>query len=168
MKSWTKAYLGLGSNVGNRGRNLKRAVESLSQSSGVRIRKISRVYETSPIGPRQRKFLNAAAEIETNLGSRGLLSLLKRLEAGLGRKKMVRWGPREIDLDILFYGNERKRSEFLTLPHPRYAQRKFVLKPLLDLAPGLKPPGEKRTIRRIFSQLTDPAQRVKLHNKSVL
>lgn len=155
-------YLSLGSNLGRRAENLERAIARLAQHPQVQVLRVSPAYETSPVGPRQRAFLNLAVEIRTSLAPDALLSLIKRIERALGRKPGPRWGPRVIDLDILTYGRLQLQTPRLILPHPELAQRKFVLWPLKDLAPGLKIPGLNRTVRALCARLTDPDQRAKL------
>jgi 2-amino-4-hydroxy-6-hydroxymethyldihydropteridine diphosphokinase len=124
------------------------------------------VYETSPVGPRQRWFLNAVAELRTALPPTELLSRLKALERRLGRKRRSRrWGPREIDLDLLFYGRRRLRGRGLVVPHARLRERKFVLRPLADLAPAFRDPVTGLTVRTLLRRLTDPAQTVRLYRR---
>lgn len=162
MESSMRVFLGLGSNAGNRQKNLLAALAGLEKRPGIRVRKISSVYQTSPVGPRQRWFLNAVADLETQLPPRKLLLALKRIERGMGRKKSVRWGPRVIDLDILFYGRKRVQTPGLTIPHPEFHRRKFVLKPLKEIAPNFRPPGFSQTVSRLLLKLTDSGQRVRL------
>ncbi|MBU2541105.1 MAG: 2-amino-4-hydroxy-6-hydroxymethyldihydropteridine diphosphokinase [Candidatus Omnitrophica bacterium] len=129
----TLVYLGLGSNIGNRRENIKRAL-SLLNKDGLKIREVSKLIETEPVGLRQqRKFLNAVACLSTELSPIKLLRKVKRIEKEMGRKSSVRFGPRIIDLDILIYGNLKLKSKELTIPHPRMHKRDFVLKPLSSL-----------------------------------
>ncbi len=165
------AFIALGSNQGNRLANLRRSLVLLRKDGAIGPLRQSKVYETSPLGPRQRDFLNAVVRMETVLGPEALLGRLKKIEGVLGRKsarKRKKWGPRPIDLDILFIGKLRMKSRRLTVPHPRYSDRKFVLRPLADIAPRLKPPGSYRTIRQILSSLTDGGQKVKLFRGKIL
>jgi 2-amino-4-hydroxy-6-hydroxymethyldihydropteridine diphosphokinase len=130
----TRVYLALGTNIGNRLENLKVALHSLPPD--VIPLRISNVYETPPWGILdQPPFLNMAAEVETNLNPRELLVFLKSVEKKMGRKKVIRNGPRLIDLDILFYGDQVVHDDDLEIPHPRMTERSFVLVPLADLAP---------------------------------
>ncbi|HRY29619.1 MAG TPA: 2-amino-4-hydroxy-6-hydroxymethyldihydropteridine diphosphokinase [Elusimicrobiota bacterium] len=161
------AVVGLGSNVGRRLDFLRRATRSLRGTSGVRVRRCSPVYETSPVGPRQRKFLNAVVVLRTSLSPDSLLKTLKRIERELGRRRRRRWGPREIDLDLLFFGALRKRTKSLTVPHPRWMARKFVLRPLSDVAPRFRDPVSGRPIKAFFRELTDPSQRIRLYRVPV-
>lgn len=127
-------YLAAGSNLGNRSKNIKKAFDCLAATKGIKIEKISKVYETHPVGgPPQGTFLNAAVKIKTSLSPASLLNALKKIEKSLGRKENVRWGPREIDLDILLYGNRIIKAKNLLIPHPRMFEREFVLKPLREI-----------------------------------
>jgi len=127
-------YLGVGSNLGNRRKNIKKALDYLAKTKGIKIEKASRIYETKAVGGvPQGKFLNAAIKIKTSLTPQLLLETLKKIEKDLGRKNTVRWGPREIDLDILLYGNKVIKIKNLVIPHPRMFEREFVLKPLREI-----------------------------------
>jgi 2-amino-4-hydroxy-6-hydroxymethyldihydropteridine diphosphokinase len=136
-----RAYIGLGSNAGDRLGSLRDAIAALDATDDVRVLRTSPVYATEPVGPSQPDFLNAVAEIETTLSARGLLGELKRIEAGLGRTSRERWGPREIDLDLLLYGGRVIQEDGLRVPHPELTGRAFVLVPLADLAPDEVVPG---------------------------
>lgn len=135
----TRAFLGLGSNLGDRRAHLRAAVDSL----GPMVRRVSPVYETEPLGgpPGQEPYLNVVVEIDTDLSPRALLGLCHRLEAAAGRVRDVRWGPRTLDVDILWIEGVTVDEPDLTVPHPRMWERRFVLAPLGDLAPELLPPG---------------------------
>lgn len=128
-------YLGLGSNLGNRRKNIKLAVRKIEALEGTKTIRLSRIIETEPIGgpAYQPKFLNAALKIKTSLSPLSLLKKLKKIEHELGRIKTVRFGPRAIDLDILFYADKIIRRRDLVVPHPRISERDFVLKPLSEL-----------------------------------
>lgn len=118
------------------------AVEAM-KSSGVHVLKLSSVYETDPVGPPQPDFLNAVCEIATDLSARDLLTTLKEIERSLGRTDGERWGPREIDLDLLLYGDHTIAEEDLIVPHPELTHRAFVMVPLLEIDPDLElPSGE--------------------------
>jgi len=133
----TEAYLGLGSNLGNRLAFLQRAVAMLDDAAGVLVTGVSRVYETDPVGgTEQPRFLNAVVRVETSLTPRGLLDLATEIERDGSRVRAERWGPRTLDLDILLFGSREVEEPDLVIPHPRMADRAFVLIPLLDLAPG--------------------------------
>lgn len=144
----TWAYVGLGANVGNRRENLDRAVELLAAEPGVRVLAVSSVRETDPVGYEdQPRFLNAACALETELRPRELLERLLAIERALGRERAgPRFGPRTIDLDLLLYGNETLDEPGLNVPHPRLAERLFVLEPLYELAPDLVLP-DGRAVR---------------------
>ncbi len=170
----TISYIGIGSNLGNRSKNIARAIELLKKIEGIKVRNISSIYETDPVAPRsaakqshlgarlprdnqpggnpaesrakrgersewvggppQGKFLNGVVKIETFLSPLELLRHLQEIEKAIGRKpSKVRWGPREIDLDILLYGDEKIDEPDLKIPHPEMKKRNFVLKPLSEI-----------------------------------
>ena len=132
------AYLGLGSNLGDRRRHLAGALRRLQAGAGIRIAEVSSVYETKPVGVAgQPIFLNLVARITTTRSAHELLDQCLRVEAGLGRVRRERWGPRTIDIDLLLYGDARINDGRLTVPHPRMRERGFVLAPLAEIAPGL-------------------------------
>jgi 2-amino-4-hydroxy-6-hydroxymethyldihydropteridine diphosphokinase len=130
------AYLGLGSNLGDRLATLQRAADLLDAESGVTLVASSRVWETDPIGgPPQPDYLNVVLRIDTDLTAHELLAASQRVEASLGRVREVRWGPRTIDVDIELFGDETVDDPDLTIPHPRMLERAFVVLPLLELEP---------------------------------
>ncbi|HVC09955.1 MAG TPA: 2-amino-4-hydroxy-6-hydroxymethyldihydropteridine diphosphokinase [Elusimicrobiota bacterium] len=131
-RSW---LLLLGSNQGRRDEHLRLALEGLSEIAGARLRACSQVYETGPVGPPQRRFLNMAVRLSVPLSPLGLLIEAKRLEARAGRRPGPRWGPRPLDIDLIACRGTRLRAPWLRLPHPRAAQRRFVLEPLAEIAP---------------------------------
>jgi len=132
------AYIGFGSNLGDRDGYIRQALSELASTDGITLLRVSSLYETAPVGyTNQGKFLNGVAEIETSVPPHTLLALLKGIEAKLGRQHRVRWGPREIDLDILIYGERQISTPELTIPHPEMQRRGFVLIPLAELAPNL-------------------------------
>ena len=129
-----KAYLGIGTNIGNREENLKNALASLSLLPMTKVTAISKVYETEPVGyANQDDFLNIAVEVETELTAQNLLGACLGIEAGLGRVRKIKNGPRIIDIDLLLYNDEEYDTATLVLPHPRMFERDFVLQPLLDI-----------------------------------
>ncbi len=133
-----EAYLGLGSNLGDREGMLRSAVAALSAADDVAVAAISPVYETPPGGPvPQGPYLNACVTVETRLSPRALLDLCLAIERRHGRERAVRWGPRTLDIDILDYGGQHLDERGLALPHPRLSERAFVLVPLADIAPKL-------------------------------
>lgn len=131
----TVCYLGIGSNLGDRRKNIKLALGKIRALKDTRIVKISKIIETRPVGgpPGQGKFLNAAMKAETKLSPKMLLKELKIIEKSLGRTDTLRWGPRVIDLDILFYGNKSINTKNLIIPHPRVFERDFVTRPLSEI-----------------------------------
>ena len=130
----TLAFLGLGSNLGDRLTNLQGAVDLLQGEPGLRVTASSRVWETVPVGgPPQPDYLNAVVRVETDLSARDLLDAAHRVEARLGRVRKERWGARSIDVDLLLFDEETIADEDLVIPHPRMHQRAFVLLPLLEL-----------------------------------
>ena len=153
-------YLSLGSNLGDREANLREAIERL-EAPDVHVVRTSPVYETEPLDyTHQRWFLNLAVEAETGLNPMQLLARIGKIERALGRVRTVAKGPRTIDIDILFYAAAIVETARLEIPHPRIAERRFVLAPLADLAPGLRHPVTHRTVREMLD--TAPAQMVRL------
>ena len=140
----TEAFVGLGSNLGDRLANLRRAVDLLAAGGAVRVVAVSRVYETAPVGPPQPDYLNAVAEVRTSLGARELLDHCLAVESEMGRVRAERWGPRTVDLDLLSFGQEEIDEPGLRVPHPRMHERGFVLVPLLELTADPKLPGNRR------------------------
>jgi 2-amino-4-hydroxy-6-hydroxymethyldihydropteridine diphosphokinase len=139
-----RAYVALGSNLGDRLAHLQLAVDSLALVPGVEVRSVSRVYETAPVGgPAQDPYLNAVVAIETNLEPHELLHRCQQIEELAARERSERWGPRTLDVDLLLVGDARVDDDDLTIPHPRMWERGFVLAPLRDVAPDLVDAGEK-------------------------
>lgn len=136
MSPTNTAYLGLGSNVGDRLANLRHAVDLLASTPGISVEKVGGLYETEPVGVKEQPwFLNTAVRVSTELSPHELLVAAKGVEAAVGRTPTFRWGPREIDVDVLLYDDLRLADATLTVPHPRMAERLFVLLPLRDLHP---------------------------------
>lgn len=145
-----KVYIGLGSNLGDRVGNLEKACRFLDCSEK------SKICETEPFGVKnQPKFLNTVCAIETDLTPQDLLSHVKKIERKLGRRKRAKWGPREIDIDILFYGDEIIDEPDLKIPHPGIPERRFVLEPLFKIAPDFIHPVLKKTVRQMLAELRD-------------
>lgn len=148
------AYVGLGSNLGDRRGLIREALKRLGRIDGIRVLKRSRIIETDPVGnTAQPKFLNAVAEVETRLEPGSLLRRLRDVERDLGRVRHERWGPRTIDLDLLLWGDRSMATPRLTLPHPRLAERKFVLAPLAELCPRRRVPGTGRTVGALLKDV---------------
>ncbi len=140
-----RAYLGLGSNQGDRVTLLNDALARLAGSGRVRVTKRSSLYETAPVGmTEQPGFLNLVAEVETDLDPQDLLELVLVVERSLGRVRTQRWGPRTVDIDILLYGDVRVDTPILAIPHPEMTRRRFVLEPLLEIAPDAALPDGRR------------------------
>jgi 2-amino-4-hydroxy-6-hydroxymethyldihydropteridine diphosphokinase len=154
----TEVYLSLGSNVGDREANLAQAVRSI-ETGGVYDTRLSSLYETEPVGLRDQPwFLNAVCAGQTSLPPLCLLHLLQNIESKMGRVRTVRWGPRCIDVDILLYGDLILDSPRLTIPHPRMAERAFVLVPLVEIAPAAWHPGLESTARDLLNRLPSAAE----------
>jgi 2-amino-4-hydroxy-6-hydroxymethyldihydropteridine diphosphokinase len=153
-------YLSLGSNLGDREGNLRAAIEALP-AGGVKVLRVSPVYETEPVDyTAQAWFLNLVVEGETDLFPMQLLARTARIERALKRVRTVAKGPRTIDIDILLYGNAVVETAKLQIPHPRIAERRFVLQPLADLAPDLRHPLSRKTVRELLASA--PAQIVRM------
>jgi len=138
-----RAHLGLGSNLGDRLGFLQSAVTALAATEGIEVVGVSGVYATEPVGgPAQGPYLNAVVALDTVLSATELLDVAQRIEAAAGRVRAERWGPRQLDIDVLLVGDERVATDRLSLPHPRLWERGFVLAPLADVAPDLVPRPE--------------------------
>jgi 2-amino-4-hydroxy-6-hydroxymethyldihydropteridine diphosphokinase len=138
----TRAYVGLGANLGPREVTLLRAVDLLAEAEGVDVVAVSQLRETDPVGVvDQPMFLNGVVALETSLSARDLLALLLAVERELGRVRAERWGPRTVDLDLLVYGDDVVDEPGLRVPHPRVRERRFALEPLAELDPDLAIPG---------------------------
>ena len=139
----TRAFVGLGANLGDRRRTLHAALDALADEAGIEVVAVSTLRETEPVGVgEQPRFLNGAAELETTLTAHELLGRLLAVEQRFGRVRTPgEHGPRTLDLDLLLYGDEVIDEPGLTVPHPRLHERRFVLEPLAELAPGLVVPG---------------------------
>ena len=151
----TTAFIGIGSNVGDRVAFCRRAVEALRELDGIEVDGVSSLYETSPIGgPPQRSYVNLVARIRTTLDARGMLEATSSIERKLGREPSdIHWGPRVVDLDILTFGDEKVSEPDLEIPHPRMTQRRFVLVPLLEIDADASDPWGTR-----YADLLDEAE----------
>ncbi len=151
-------YLSLGSNIGNRAKNLHAAIAALA-GAGVRVTKVSSFYETEPVDLREQPwFLNCVVEGETEVRATQLLKKLREIESRMGSRKLVAKGPRVIDLDILLYGQEMMDTPELQVPHPRMHLRRFVLVPLAELAPELRHPAWSGTAGDLLAQTPDQSE----------
>lgn len=142
-----RAYIGLGSNLGEREDNIRAALEAIADLPDTDLVRVSSLYDTEPVGEvEQPNFLNAAVVVDTELDARTLLWNLMLIEKRLGRVRTQRWGPRTIDLDLLLYGDELIEDDDLRVPHPEIIRRSFVLVPLVELEPRLVHPGTGETL----------------------
>jgi 2-amino-4-hydroxy-6-hydroxymethyldihydropteridine diphosphokinase len=149
-------YLSLGSNIGNRLQYLCEAVQMLRSHSQIKVVNISSIYETDPVGyEEQALFLNIVVQIETSLNPYSVLEECQSIENELGRKRIIRWGPRTIDLDILLFNYENIVSDKLIIPHPRIEERAFVLVPLIEIAPDMKLPNKPMLLKESLKLLPD-------------
>ena len=136
----TRAYLGIGSNLGDRLGYLQLAVDGLAATDGVSVVAVSAVYETDPVGPEQPDYLNAVVALDTTLTPQALLAVGQALEAEAERVRQERFGPRTLDVDVVLFGDQTVDEPDLQIPHPRWRERDFVLAPLADLGyPGVEP-----------------------------
>jgi len=147
-----RVYLGVGSNLADRHQNCLKAIELLKKSE-IKITKISSIYETQPWGVKEQpNFLNLVLEAQTRLSPAELLYQLKTIEKNIGRKESFRWGPRKIDIDILFYGSLTLLEHDLRIPHPYIQERDFVLKPMAEIAPMFVHPLFRKTIYELLQE----------------
>ncbi|WP_203364404.1 2-amino-4-hydroxy-6-hydroxymethyldihydropteridine diphosphokinase [Bacillus sp. REN10] len=149
-----KAYLSLGTNVGDRMANLQAALTMLHEEKEIEIERLSSIYETDPVGyTEQMSFLNMAVQIATSLSAEELLDKCLSIESQLGRVREIRWGPRTIDLDILLYNQDNIKSEKLIVPHPRMHERAFVLIPLFEIDSTICFPGTQMTLEELINSI---------------
>jgi len=163
-----RCYLGLGSNVDDRVGRLARALACLGAQGDVVVGRRSSMYACHPWGYEdQEEFVNAVCEVDTHLAPEELLGRLKKLEQGLGRTPSFRWGPREIDLDILFYGDSVVAERLLRIPHPLICERLFVLAPLAEIAPDLVHPQTGLRIQEHLDEMESRGEGVKCQSLDI-
>lgn len=151
-----RAFVGLGTNVGDRPEAIERAVDALDGSPDIQVIRRASLFETEPVGPvDQPWFVNTVVELDTGLGAEALLAQLKAIETDLGRVPRERWGPREIDLDLLVFGDSVIHTSELVVPHPELPKRRFVLEPLAELAPDLIHPELGQSVARLRHACVD-------------
>lgn len=150
------AYIALGTNIGDRNKNLKEAIQSIRDNEKIELVNASSIYETDPVGlTEQNQFLNMVLHVETNLNPFELLDFCLSVEAKLGRKREIRWGPRIIDLDILLYNQENIETEKLIIPHPRMKERAFVIVPLKEISPNITFPKMEKPLEFYLEDIPD-------------
>jgi 2-amino-4-hydroxy-6-hydroxymethyldihydropteridine diphosphokinase len=155
------AYIGLGSNLGDKEENIRKAIEMIGEHCTVK--RVSRLYQTEPVGYKEQDwFLNCVIEAECGLEPMILFAAFQSIEKRLNRVKTVKHGPRTIDIDVLFWGDEVVKSGGFTIPHPHLHERRFVLEPLMELTPGLIHPILKKTVKQLLSALKAP-EKVELY-----
>jgi len=152
-----RIFIGLGANLGDRLMALRRALSALNAIAGVEVISVSSLYETEPVGVRQQPdFLNAVAELRSRLEPEALLRVAQEVEHRMGRRRIRRWGPRSIDIDLLLWGDRVIASDELSIPHPEMKRRNFVLVPLAEIAPEVEFPLQRVTIAALLEQSPDP------------
>ena len=158
------AYIGVGSNIGDKADNCRKGILAINKCEGCLVEAQSPLYETEPVYLDQDWFVNGAAMLHTDLEPEALFARLKAIEHAMGRRTgEVRFGPRILDLDILFYDELVLREEMLEIPHPRLHERRFVLKPLCDIAPDLVHPVIGQTVQYLLHDLKDGGKKVTLY-----
>ena len=151
-----RAFIGAGANLGEPVHQIRLAQDALQKSPGVEFLGASSLYRTQPMGPvEQSPFINAVFALEPEIGPHDLLSLLLEIEQNMGRVRKERWGPRVIDLDLLFFGEEIIKGPGLEVPHPRLHERRFVLAPLAEIAPGFVHPVLQKSVSELLAGLPE-------------
>lgn len=155
-RGWHTAYVAIGSNMGDRDKNLNSAIQLINDSKLSKVTKVSNFYETNPVGYlEQDKFLNGALEVKTLLSPNKLMRFLLEKEKDLKRERIIKWGPRTIDLDVLLYDNIITSEEEIIIPHPRMQERAFVLKPLSDIAQYVMHPVLNKRIIELMNEVSE-------------
>ena len=163
----TRVFIGIGTNVGDRSNYIDRALDELRLEDQIWIEAVSSIYETVPVGLQdQPNFLNGIIRIKTAVHPLNLLEILKRIEVQVGRQYRKRWGPREIDLDILIYGDLILDHPLLRIPHPEMLNRQFVLQPLVEIQPDLIHPSCNQTISQIVCHMATEIETVSWEKKN--
>lgn len=153
-RQWSSAFISIGSNIGDKEANLNKAIELLTKDSDTKLVKTSSYIKTEPWGyENQEEFLNCAVEVQTILSSRELLEKNQRIEQEMKRERKIKWGPRIIDLDIIFFNDEINNEEDLIIPHPRMEERKFVLDPLNEIAPNMMHPVINKRVWKLLEEV---------------
>lgn len=153
---YSLVYIGIGSNLGDSFPQCNLAIREMTADPASRVIEVSPFYRTEPMGKKdQNWFVNAVAALETSRSPRDLLGFLQGIEREMGRERKEKWGPRIIDLDILFYADWVVREEGLAIPHPRLQERRFVLAPLNDIAPELRHPVLNKSVAKILAELPE-------------
>jgi 2-amino-4-hydroxy-6-hydroxymethyldihydropteridine diphosphokinase len=155
------AYIGIGSNLGDKSRNCRQALEHIGRMPGARLKQWSRWFLTRPVGVEgQEWYLNGVASLEAGISGHELLARLLAIESILGRVRTEKWGPRIIDLDLLLFGEEIIQSKDLQVPHPRMHVRRFVLVPMVELAPWVVHPVLRQTMKALLESMAEDGQEV--------
>jgi len=163
MAKKSKIFIGIGSNKGNRKNNCETAIKALAAIKNTVIIKKSSFYETEPWGDKQQEnFINCVLEMETDKTIFDFFSFLQQTEKGIGKEKESVWGPRKIDIDLLFFGQEIIEQSTLTVPHPFLHLRRFVLEPLAEIAPDFVHPKINQPVKNLLHRLTDPKKALKI------
>lgn len=163
------AYLLIGGNIGNREKNLEKALRLIGKYTEIELVSVSPVYETAAWGnTEQGSFLNQAVEINTTLSPPALLDVVLDIELQMGRKREEKYGPRVIDIDIIFFNNEVIDLPALTIPHPALSERRFVLQPLHDIAPGYEHPVLRKTVSSLLELCNDTLEVVRWQNSKIV
>jgi len=158
---YNKAYISLGSNIGDRESFLKEAIQLLQEKAEIRVTNLSSIYETDPVGLKdQPNFLNMVVEVETSLNPEQLLAECLFVENQLGRVRLIRWGPRSVDLDLILFNQEIIHLDHLIVPHPRAHERAFVLMPLAEINPDIKFPTIGKSVSELLENMQNEGVRL--------